>query len=318
MAALEYLESCSLCGGRTFTTLTRTKGRVTGHTFGIVECNACGLMFTNPRLDEAANQSMYDEAYYHGEGFDHSVHYEDEQSETEARAGESRGIILKIRALCALAQPRVLDVGCGTGGLLLALTQAGFTSVEGLEFSSYAAGRAAERTGCVVHHGELDELATSGRRYDVINATEVLEHVRDPLKFLSSIEALLSPGGVFIYSTGNARGLYARALGRRWPYLNPEGHLFYYNPNTVGRFLQRAGLEVLEPARLEPETRARLAQAEAEIAHSQLLYIGLAAPGLKGFIFRTAAIAKMNAAKHAVSWVVGKGNLPSGRKRATA
>jgi 2-polyprenyl-3-methyl-5-hydroxy-6-metoxy-1,4-benzoquinol methylase len=315
---LETLDSCNLCGGTAFHTVTEMRGRVTPHTFRIVRCAGCGLVFTNPRLTEEANARMYDEAYYQGKGFDPSVHYEGLAEEAEARAGESAGIVAKIRALAAAPNPRILDVGCGTGVLLHALREAGFAHVEGQEYSSYAAARAQERSGCRVHAMTLEELAATGARYDAINATEVIEHVRDPRQFLASIAQLLAPGGVFVYSTGNARGLYARVLGTRWPYLNPEGHLFYYDPSTLRRYLHAAGLTPLGPDDVDAATRRRLRKAEAAIAHSQLLFIGQSAPGLKGFVFRTAAIASHDVAKHVVSWVVGKGQLPSGRKPVAA
>ena len=210
----------------------------------------------------------------------------------------------------------VLDVGCGTGVLLAALKAAGFSQVEGQEFSAYAAERAAARTGTVVHHGDLEALAKSGARYDVINATEVIEHVRDPLEFLQGVEALLAPHGTFVYSTGNARGVYARVLGTRWPYLVPEGHLFYYDPSTLQRYLEKAGLEALTANRLSASQRRRLAAAEANLASSQLLYVGLSAPGAKGLIFRSVALMNRGPVKRLISEVVGKGRLPSARKRA--
>jgi len=306
---METLTTCNLCGGRDFELFAERRGNLTSHTFTIVRCTSCSLVFTNPRLDDAENAALYEEDYFRGEGFDTSVKYLRLDEEALARRDESLAIVAKIRALKPSRHVRILDVGCGAGSFLKTLVDEGYTNVEGLELSHFGARHAAQKTGLLVHEGELHKVTLPEGHYDVVNATEVVEHVRDPMAFFAKVRRILAPGGIFVYSTGNERGLYARILGRNWPYLVPEGHLYYFNPKTIEAYFRKVGLE---PLKADPVTRWRLRSAESRIAHAQLLYVGQSAPGLKGTIFRTVARLDVSPVRHLVSSVVGKGELAIG------
>jgi SAM-dependent methyltransferase len=286
---METLEACNLCGSNRFQTYAEKRGPSTRTLFRIVRCADCGLIFVNPRLTESENLALYDEAYFNGRGFDSSVNYVKLQQEGDrTREGENGGIIDKIQALKPGSGWRILDIGCGTGSLLRALQREGYLDVTGLELSDYAASIAGDSSGAHVFVGDIVDTDLHGEHFDVINATEVVEHVRDPLAFFRRVKELLSPDGVFIYSTGNSASAYARSSGRHWPYLNPEGHLFYYSPQTLVRYFETVGLRPVWPESIESKLRRRLARAEGRITHSQVVYVGTSSPGFKGIVFRLA------------------------------
>jgi len=310
--APEVVESCNLCGGADLVPVGQQVGLKTGLLFHYVQCATCGLKFVSPRLNREQNEALYDEAYFRGAGFDPAVNYLMLESRDDLRAGESEGIIGKIRVIKGTSQElRILDAGCGTGALLAALRARGYHDLWGLDLSAFAARFARERTGAKVFQGDLLGMDFGDARFDVINATELIEHLRDPAAFFERIATSLAPGGIFIYSTGNAEGLYAKLLGPRWPYLHPEGHLFYYAPSSMARYFARAGLEVFSPT---AEQRAKLLRCEDLITNSQLAYMGASAPGMKGAIFRTAARFTSYAAIRAATLLQGKCFLPIGIK----
>jgi 2-polyprenyl-3-methyl-5-hydroxy-6-metoxy-1,4-benzoquinol methylase len=305
---MEWLSNCNLCGESRFALFAQKRGTRTGQLFHIVRCGACSLTFVNPRLTEAENVALYDEAYFHGAGFDESINYE--QLDERTRRGENAGIITKIRTLHE-KPTRVLDVGCGTGSLLRALEAAGGFDVWGLELSEYAASRARDTTHARVIVGDVLTAALEGETFDVINATEVIEHLRDPLAFFRRVKSLLRPGGLFIYNTGNIEGAYARALGAQWPYLHPEGHLFYYSPSTLERYFHRAGLGVLRVADLERKRRRVVVEAEGEIAYSQLLYLGASnSRGFSGRMWRLLGATSTPIAGGAIARALGRLEMP--------
>jgi 2-polyprenyl-3-methyl-5-hydroxy-6-metoxy-1,4-benzoquinol methylase len=308
---VETIRECNLCGSSRFTQVLEKVGLLTGRVFQVVRCEECGLVFVNPRLPEAENDSLYNEAYFRGEGFDCSVDYVMLDNGAERRE-ESDGILQKIRLLTRGRDVRVLDVGCGTGGFLRALRGAGYQRVTGLELSSYAADVARKLAGVPVVTGNLVSADLGDAQFDVINATEVIEHVRDPHAFFAKVRALLAPGGVFIYSTGNERGGFARVLGKRWPYVQPEGHLFYFSPATMRRYFDQVGLVALDPGSLSAQERRALLRAEDRVTHAQLSYVGKSDPGLKGAIYRAAARFSAPPLLRMATRFVGKYAMPIG------
>lgn len=92
---------------------------------------------------------------------------------------------------------RILDVGCGTGGMLPMLSE--FGDVEGLEGSLEGVEQSRARMGerASIHHGWLPDGIPVGARYDLVTAFDVLEHLDDPVAALANIRAALASVGLF-------------------------------------------------------------------------------------------------------------------------
>jgi len=105
---------------------------------------------------------------------------------------------LHARIIDALAgvTGRVLDAGCGTGGLLAALAvRAPSLRPVGLEFS-LAAGRAAAKSGAPVVRGSVNAMPFADASFDAAIAADLLCHAAvDPPAALSELRRVLHPGG---------------------------------------------------------------------------------------------------------------------------
>lgn len=111
------------------------------------------------------------------------------------------------RSLDALSGLSVLDIGCGGGILSEPLARMGAT-VTGVdpagENIAVARAHAADASVLVeYHHGLAEDLVADGRRFDVVLAMEVVEHVPDVGAFLKTAAALTRDGGFFGGSTLN-------------------------------------------------------------------------------------------------------------------
>jgi cyclopropane fatty-acyl-phospholipid synthase-like methyltransferase len=138
----------------------------------------------------------------------------------------------------------------------------------------------------------------------------VVEHVRDPRAFFTKVRELLAPGGVFIYSTGNERSAFARVLGKRWPYIQPEGHLYYFSPATIARYFAEVGLVALDPNDLARTDRRSLLRAEDAITHAQLAYVGRSDQTIKGAIYRFASRISARPVVRLATRIVGTHAMP--------
>lgn len=133
---------------------------------------------------------------------------------------------------------RVLEIGPSpNGGTIRYLTA--LADVDGLEISEYATNYL-KKLGFSMYCGSINDVRID-KKYDIILAYEVVEHLRDPKASFANIFNHLADGGIFIFSTGNAESVRARVSGRKWVYFLPPQHLFYYAEETISRYLEKAG-----------------------------------------------------------------------------
>jgi SAM-dependent methyltransferase len=134
----------------------------------------------------------------------------------------------------------LLEIGCGTGDFLLAAQSAGF-HVSGIEISGPAAATANARLGrpCVTT-GTLDTVTVPPGSVDTVAFFDVVEHVRQPVDFLSRVHKALKPGGRVILVTPSLDSWSAKLLGSHWMEYKPE-HLFYFGERSLGRLFSAAG-----------------------------------------------------------------------------
>lgn len=106
-----------------------------------------------------------------------------------------------------LAGRRVLDIGCGGGILAEPLARLGgaVTGIDPAADSVAAARRHAAEAEIAVRYlaTTAEQVAASGERFDLVVASEVLEHVVDVPAFVRTVAGLVQPGGLALFSTIN-------------------------------------------------------------------------------------------------------------------
>src|SRR5690606_32591194 len=122
----------------------------------------------------------YPEAFF--EGFDRDLRHH--------RRRYTRQAAFLPQADSFSTPPRLLDVGCATGGFPRFMRERGWT-VEGVEVSE-AAGII---TDFPVHRRPLPEVDAPAESFDAITAWAVIEHVHDPRAYFETAARLLKPGG---------------------------------------------------------------------------------------------------------------------------
>lgn len=155
-----------------------------------LRCASCASLFTDPPLALA-----YDHAGALPDDF--LRHY------LEVGAG-IHAMLHRAWSLADSAGRSLLDVGCGYGFTVDAWQRSQGGVAVGVELAAY--GRlGAARLGVTIHDQLLGQIpALAGRRFDRVQAIEVIEHVPDVAAFLADLDAMLAPGGVLILTTPNA------------------------------------------------------------------------------------------------------------------
>jgi SAM-dependent methyltransferase len=104
-----------------------------------------------------------------------------------------RAVIWALLRRAGLPQsPRVLDAGCGTGRNLAELGRLGVA--EGVDSSEEAVSFCRRRGLDGVKRAELEELPYEDGRFDVVVATDVIEHVADDERALVELRRVARPG----------------------------------------------------------------------------------------------------------------------------
>lgn len=195
------------------------------------------------------------------------------QQSPEYFQGQRLDVVDLVPVGCA----RVLDVGCGFGGLGRNLLSRGVREVYGIEMNPDAASRL---DGVYADYwiGDVEwvSLPDGVAPFDCIVFADVLEHLRDPWGTLKRHLTWLKPGGYVVASIPNVRNialLYNLIVRGRWRYedsgLLDRTHLRFFTRAEVAELFSGAGLKI----ELIRENRENLSLARRILAAPALALI---------------------------------------------
>jgi len=141
---------------------------------------------------------------------------------------------------------RVLDIGSGAGDFAAEIARAG-GRVIGVEVAEAAIARARSR----YHELEFRLAPIEGPlpfedgAFDLVWASEVIEHVADTARWLSEVRRVLAPGGRLALTTPS-HGRMRLALGGIERFSEPLGdHLHLYTRRSLREVLEELGFEAV-------------------------------------------------------------------------
>jgi 2-polyprenyl-6-hydroxyphenyl methylase/3-demethylubiquinone-9 3-methyltransferase len=147
---------------------------------------------------------------------------------------------------------RILDIGCG-GGLLsepMARLGADVVGADAAARNIPVARLHAEQSGLTIdyRHTTAEDMAAAGEQFDAVLNMEVVEHVSDPLAYLTACQRLLRPGGLMICSTINrnpksfAMAILGAEYVMRWLPKGTHDWKKFITPDELFDLIRKAGL----------------------------------------------------------------------------
>lgn len=255
-----FLAQCPVCGAGEASPV------VSFPQLSFGRCVACGVVYKREQVP--ALPRKYESEYFEQGGAQYLKRW-------EHRVRKSRRHVLACLEFAPAARS-LLDVGCSAGYVLEAARSLGLREA-GLDVSAYTVELCRQR-GYRAEQGTLTALPFADGEFDVVTAKHTLEHVTDPLKALSELRRVLSPGGVALIVVPDADYLNIRLRPRTGNSLRPDGlgwqHHVYFDGKSLVDACTRAGFETLLTSKALFRRRlARGVRAPVEVAR----YLGVGA-----------------------------------------
>lgn len=238
------MASCKICGKGTilkYRDLFDNRHGYLGY-FDIYECATCGFMQTNPQLGKRQLTALYTKYYPK----------RDASIDAVVRAGQNlptpKEIYSKgLATTCHFATKpgeRVLDVGSGACYSLVEIRTMG-GEAWGIDPDANAK-KVAVKLKLKFHQGFLDNCPFPKHYFDLITASQVIEHEPDPLKFLILCKKFLKPAGRIRLSFPNTGALFRHVWGRNWLHWHVPYHLNHFNRKSFQILADKAGLKIID------------------------------------------------------------------------
>lgn len=200
--------------------------------YRLVRCQKCGLIFSNPILEEDRIRRLYEKS---------KITYEAEIDNLKKTYGDYLKEVIRVIP----GKGNLLEIGCGNGFFLQEALDQGFKKVWGVEPSVSAVEKAPKKIKQNIKNEIFHQGLFKNNFFDVVCFFQTLDHVVDPNKFLKACYEVLKDKGVIFCIVHNTGSLSARLMGEKSPIFDIE-HTYLYNKETLRKIFEKDNFEIIE------------------------------------------------------------------------
>ncbi len=228
---------CPICGS---STVEWKRKVIDNQEYKIDLCSGCGYAFINPRptLEFISN-------YY--ANFHISDEYTQSNTEVEKYSYsiiDAKRIVKNISELTNnIHGLDFLDVGCGHGLMSREAIYSSF-HVTALELSDIERDVAHSLTKIIPINSSFEDYSCNANSFDVINLSQILEHVVDINLWASKAHYCLRKGGVLAIALPNFNSFFRYLLQENDPYICPPVHLNFFSNKNLIKLLDIHGFDI--------------------------------------------------------------------------
>jgi len=215
---------CPMCRAAAAGSFARKNG------YALSRCAACGFLFVDPVPTPADLARLYRaEAGITADSY------------PKASSRFRRAFIKAVKFARYIRGRDAIDVGCGGGFVAEAMRRVGARAM-GLDISERAIAYARRRfPACEFACGTLEDFQKTGRSFDFVYCSEVIEHVADADAFVAALARICRPGGRLFVTTPDIGHWRVPKDLVSWSLVDPPRHVRYFNAESLGLLLGRHG-----------------------------------------------------------------------------
>lgn len=229
---------CSICQSDALLVEPTCPSYQEGYTYQIYTCRKCNTSFSLPYIGaDVIYNVIYKNAnlipgYSRYAKFCSEIKLSDSPIDYLKNAEETYFSTINIIKNLNNTNPnlKILEIGCGLGYFTYSLRRAGFDII-GLDISQEAINHAKQFFGDYYLCKDVFVYANETvHEFDVIVANQLIEHIENPFDFTKSLQKMLKPEGLIIYTTPN-KSIYPKRAIYKTSDLPPI-HCFWFSQES--------------------------------------------------------------------------------------
>lgn len=144
---------------------------------------------------------------------------------------------------------KILDVGCGTGKLVMYLNKFGFKAYgcDPYVQETFSASHLKPIRDNIFVNASATNLPFSKNSFDMVTLISVIEHLqkKEVAKFVIEAKRILKKNGYIFIVTPNYNSIWRKLLGKKWFGYSDPTHINFYTPASLSKLLKKNNFKTI-------------------------------------------------------------------------